>query len=88
MTAGRNVLERKAVVFALVNRLGRRVHRFVTAALKNPKTMIPPEINDQNENQHYILKFVYQRQRPNKKFWKYSQKWRTEKHKKIYAEAK
>ena len=38
MTASRNVLERKAVVFAHVNRLGRRVRRVVTAVLKNAKT--------------------------------------------------
>ena len=45
------MLERKAVVFAHVNRLARHVRRVVTAVLKNAKTKIPPQKIDQNDNQ-------------------------------------
>ena len=63
-----------------VNRLGRRVRRVVTAALKNAKTKISPQKIDQKDYQHHNLKpmscsfllrkFNYPRQRPNKMFWK------------------
>ena len=43
MTASRNVLERKAVVFAHVNRLGRRVRRVVTCQNKDTATENRPE---------------------------------------------